>query len=125
MVKLGPILVIGIIGIFLFLLIMFIRQLILKVRVHYKLLKELFPEKITDDSKLKRWRLETHDLDFGVRIWYMTPIYYNYVKKEKMGNKALEYHNRLILINRRMGSFFLLYVLYIVGIFCLAYYLNS
>jgi hypothetical protein len=102
--------------VFTFLFFMLLRQVFIKGILHFKLLKKIYPKELEGvDSYLKlTWISNCFRLNFGVMIWFWTPIYYTYINEDRFKGVEMEYHRKLKLNNKKLGVYFLIYVLIIL-----------
>jgi len=106
--------VIYIIGTVVF-LILWIRQLFLKANLHFKLLKELFPEKLKNIRSYNHYLMtfSFYKLDLQTFFWISSPLYYTRKKTEKLSDKAKDYHYKLKKISSRIILYFVLFILWL------------
>lgn len=84
-----------------------------KCRLHFKLLKELFPSKLQGVKSYFQlmWLGNYLKLDPMSMLWIATPIYFSRNKKFNFKDKALEYHNKLLKLNRVIFRLLLLFMI--------------
>lgn len=109
---------------FLFLLFQIMRHLFLKVEIHFRLLKELYPRLFEKIDSLWRmmWSGTYFKLGLDVAFWFSCPFYYSKFPKESFGKKSLFYHNQLIDNNRKVLLYILLYLIYMALLTVVIYY---
>lgn len=105
--------IIGMLLMFIITFVLFSRQLFLKSITHFKLLKELYPKEFKNVNSFWRFMLPQHyyGLDGDIYFWYTVPVYYSKFKREELPKSALVYHDKLKRINKKIGVYFLLFIL--------------
>ena len=109
----------GIILLIIYFLVFFllIRQLFLKGVVHFKLLKELYPEKLKGvNTYFGMMKItNTFILDISTMFWFWTPFYFTMTPTRNLYGEALELHFKLKKMNKRMLVYLLIFLLPIIG----------
>lgn len=104
--------------IYLILFIITIRLIFKKGEIHFKLLKEIFPETFVGIESFYNpilW-FPLFSLDFKTIIWFTIPIYYQRKKFiENKSDKVTLYNKDLLLNNRRILIFFIIIILWLFG----------
>lgn len=81
------------------LMILLIRIPFTKSKLHFLLLKELYPSKLENvDSNFSLMWFNL--LDQATTFWFLMPFYYNTHDVEDFNERALYYHHKLIKINK-------------------------
>jgi hypothetical protein len=87
---------------FLILNFLFLKTLFLKRKLHFSLLKELFPSELKDIDS--HWSLMWYDvLDMSTNFWFIIPVYYIPKTTSHYSKNALQYHYQL----KRVVNYFI------------------
>ncbi len=108
-------------------LLLFVMELFHKNAVHFKLLKELYPDVLSEVDSAPYFYLfyNSFSLDFETLLWYWFPIYY---KKQVIINsnpKVFCFHQKLIKISRRIIILLCLMTLCVLSIWLLGFFVSS
>jgi hypothetical protein len=105
--------------IFFFLLIGIIYQLIMKGKLHFRLLKLLFPKELIHIKSASglMWITNSFILSIDIMFWFWMPFYYTKYKGETLNEKERELHTRLKQTNWKLIIFLLAYLFYFLILF--------
>ncbi len=99
-----------------FFLVSLMRCLFLKNIVLFRLLKELHPEKFKGLNSY--WQLMWLPNYFRIGVenifWMSIPFYYSKINKKNTSQSVIIHHDRLILVNKKILKYMLLYICSIV-----------
>jgi len=103
---------------FIALMVYFMITLFIKAEYHFKLLKNIFPNRLSSikSSYHFMFSLKYFELDIKSLIWYMCPFYYDSLKSHKWENEELLLKNKLLRNNFKMFISFLLMLIWLFGI---------
>lgn len=98
--------------IFLIFTFLIIKVLIMKGILHFRLLKEIFPEKLKNVKFYSQSYI--FKLNFDILIWYWVPFYYSKVPEKELTKYALKLHFKLKSNNKKLAIILLCFVIYFV-----------
>lgn len=98
--------------IFLIFTFLIIKVLFMKGVLHFRLLKEIFPEKLKNVKFCSQSYI--FKLNFEILIWYWIPVYYSKFPKKELSNNANDLCLKLKRNNKRMAIILLCFVIYFV-----------
>jgi len=112
-------------GVFLYLLFSLLFYTFKKGVLHFRLLKELYPQELKEVHSYlgMMWFSNILMLRFDVMVWFWTPIYYSKISINNLKGKAHQYHDELIRINKKIATYFSLYLLLMAFVGLVAYLL--
>lgn len=90
------------------------RYLFIKSILHFRLLKEIYPDKLINVNTLFKmmWVANILKLRLDIMIWFYFPIYYSKISLDDYGEDALKLHHKLIRNNKKIAIVFLLFLIY-------------
>lgn len=96
-------------------IILFSFTVIRKGVLHFRLLKEIYPDEMKKAQSFFLYILwHQYTIDNDISLWMWVPFYFNNYPPEKMTQKALDFHYQLKRNNRKMVIFFLCIIISIV-----------
>ena len=104
------------------LLILIFRSLWMKDRLHFKLLKEMYPKSLNGvKTRLQfMWLPNYYKLESDVLFWFSFPYYFSKTFERKLTPKAIELELKLRKNNRQLVFFLLSFI----GCFVILWLLN-
>lgn len=89
---------------FLATLVVLIATIINKWKLHFLLLKEIYPNKMNEIKSLFQYILwQQYTIDNDTSFWIFIPFYYANFPLEMMSETALSIHNKLKRNNKKMA----------------------
>lgn len=103
---------------FFVLLLFFLRFLFRKAEIHYKLLKNMFPENLKNSKTFYHFIFSLrcfYKLDISNLIWLTFPFYYS-KDKNSLSEENKKYHSMLLKNNLIVLSIIALIILWLFGL---------